>query len=98
MTARLTFGKVVNHAVRPWRAKATFYEGDIKADMILSLPWLAQNGLDVLTKEGYLGERKGWRMFPITNCPDFEENEDDGQNDDFIETAPSKMVGFVAAT
>ena len=95
MAARLNFGKVLNHVSRPWRARANFYEGEIKADMILSLPWLAENGLDVLTKEGCLGERKGWHTFPITNCPDFENNMDDECQDEefFIETAPSKMVG-----
>jgi len=76
VTARLTFGKIVNHAVRPWRARANFYEGEIKADMILSLPWLAENGLDVLTKEGCLGERVGTSTYPITHCPDFEKNGD----------------------
>jgi len=87
----LTFGKIVNHAIHPWRARASFYEGEIKADMILSLPWLSENGLDVLTREGCLGERKGWRTYPISHCPDFEKKGED--MDFFIETSPSKMVG-----
>ena len=39
--------------------KAQFYVGEVKADAILGFPWLAQNGLDVLTREGFLGQRMG---------------------------------------
>ena len=91
VSTRLTLGRVVNHVVHPLRVRADFYEADIRIDMILSLPWLAENGLDVLTREKCLGQRKGWRMYPITSCPDFQQK--GNEEESFIETSPSKMIG-----
>ena len=67
--------------VKPWKAKARFYEGEIKADLILGYPWLAQNGLDVLTREGCLGLRMGNKCYTITACPEIEQWDDVPLND-----------------
>jgi len=86
---RVTFGKTIKNIVVPWRARADFYEGDIKADLILSLPWLAKNGLDVLTKEGCLGQRDGWKVYPIGDCPEIDPIPDG----DWIDTDVSSRSG-----
>ena len=93
LETRVTFGKNVNNVIVPWRARASFYEAEIKADMILSLPWLAQNGLDVLTWEGCLGQRQGWRVYPIVSCPDVNPDLDDDDDEDWIDTNLSSRVG-----
>ena len=93
VNTRVTFGKNVNNVIVPWRARANFYEGDIKADMILCLPWLAQNGLDVLTREGCLGQRQGWRVFPIGSCPDVISDPPSDDEEDWIDTNLSSRVG-----
>ena len=58
IAAVLVLGKDVDNEVKPWKTKAQFYEGEIRADMILGYPWLAQNGLYVLTRQGFFREKK----------------------------------------
>ena len=91
LVANLTFGKIVDGKPQPWKSKAQFYEGLIKADLILGLPWLVQNGLDVLTRDGCLGERKGCRVFLICDCPEIPENS--GDDHQKIDTSPSHVIG-----
>ena len=69
--AHLIFGKNANGTIKPMRLKASLYEAEIKADMILGLPWLAENHLDVWTHEKCLGVReKNGFAFPVVSCPD----------------------------
>ena len=76
IAAVLFLGKEFSDEVKPWKAKARFDEGEIKADLILGYPWLAQNGLDVLTREGCLGLRMGNKCYTITDCPEIEQWDD----------------------
>ena len=93
LVANLTFGKTVDGKLVPWKSKARFYVGVIRADIILGLPWLAKNGLDVLTRDGCLGERKGCKTFLISDCP--EELENSHEETQEIDTLPSHMVGCI---
>ena len=93
LVANLMFGKTVDGKVVPWKSKARFYVGVIRADIILGLPWLAKNGLDVLTRDGCLGERKGCKTFLISDCP--EELENSHEEPQEIDTLPSHMVGCI---
>ena len=90
LRARLTFGRTINHVVQPWRARANFYEGEIRADMILGLPWLAENGLDVLTREACLAMRVGWKLYPIGDAPDV--SQDSSEEGPLIDTTPCRVA------
>ena len=50
---------------------------------------MAKNGLDVLTKEGCLGQMQDWRVFPIGDCPAI----DPVPDGDWIDTDQSSRVG-----
>ena len=86
IVAVLVLGKEVDNEVKPWKTKANFYEGEIRADAILGFPWLAQNGLDVFTREGCLGQRKGNKVTSITDCPEI--NLWDEEDIPLIDTRP----------
>ena len=94
IATKLVFGKHSGQKVQPWKINATFYEAEIKAEAIIGLPWLRQNGLDILTREGCLGERVGYQTFPIGDCP--ENVPQDFSEGPWIDTNPSQMVGFCA--
>ena len=58
---------------------------------ILAFPWLAQNGVDVFTREGCLGKRKGNKITSITDCP--EVNTWGGEDTPSIDTRPIHECG-----
>jgi hypothetical protein len=88
IAATLYMGRQRNACIEPWKAKAQFYVGEVKADAILGYPWLAQNGLDVLTREGCLGQRMGKNTYTITDCPEI----DEWDAVPFIDTCPIQML------